>query len=55
MKELLEDMDYDCLEEEDFLDDDRRWDDPDESNGGRDPYLDPGFSSWQDYMNYMYG
>lgn len=31
------------------------WDELDDEEEERDPNLDPGFSSWSDYYNYMYG
>lgn len=31
------------------------WDESDDEEEDRDPTLDPGFSSWQDYYRYMYG
>lgn len=36
----------------DERDDPDEWDDEEEE---RDPNLDPGFSSWSDFYNYMYG
>ncbi len=31
------------------------WDELEEEAPDEDTYLDPGFSSWQDYYCYMYG
>lgn len=37
------------------IDDYPEWEDHDDEKDDRDPNLDPGFGSWNDYNRYKYG